>query len=230
MKRNLILITFLTLGTILLFSTGCKKDEDPEIVTDIDGNQYHVVTIGTQDWLVENLKVTHYRNGDAIDLVTQATEWEVLTAELAKGAYCNYANDPSSNTAYGRLYNFHAVADARDIAPTGWHVATQSEWTTLVTFLGGELEAGGKMKETGTSHWLTPNTDATNSSGFTGLPGGFRNWAGGYEDVTVHGGWWTSTAGNIEDAWTFYLNFQTADVYSYLDPKRTGRSVRCVRD
>lgn len=225
-RKTILLIPAFVLGMILLFANGCKKEEEPEIVIDIDGNQYHVITIGTQDWLVENLKVTHYRNGDGIDPVTDNAAWEALTT----GAYSNYANDASSNTTYGRLYNFHAVADGRNIAPTGWHVATQDEWEILIAHLGGSFTAGGKLKETGTTHWLTPNTDATNSSGFTALPGGFRNYGGGYEDVKINGGWWTSTVQNTEDAWTYYLNYQTADIYTYLDPKRTGRSVRCIRD
>ena len=153
-------------GTQVIFSTATLSGGT---VVDIDGNVYNTVTIGTQVWMVENLKTTKYRNGDAIPNVTGNASWVALST----GAYCWYNNDAATYKAtYGALYNWYAVGDSRNIAPSGWHVATDSEWTTLSTFLGGESIAGDKLKEIGTSHWLSPNTGATNSNGFTAFPGG----------------------------------------------------------
>ena len=149
-------ITFLSQGLV------------PETFTDIDGNVYHAVVIGTQTWMVENLKTTKYSNGDPIP---------TAVTSLTPGAYCMYNNDAVTYKAdYGALYNWYAVADSRNIAPAGWHVPTKTDWTTLTDYLGGESVASGKLKENGSSHWLTPNTGATNSSGFTALPGGFYNY------------------------------------------------------
>jgi len=139
-----------------------------QTITDIDGNVYHSVTIGTQTWMVENLRTSKYRNGDSIINVTNNTSWSTLTS----GAYCDYDNTPNNSIIYGKLYNWYAINDSRSIAPMGWHVPTDVEWTTLITYLGGESIAGGKLKETGIIHWETPNGDATNTSIFTGLPGG----------------------------------------------------------
>ena len=197
-----------------------------ETVTDFDGNVYHIVTIGAQDWLVENLKVTHYRNGDPIPNISDNMQWENLTA----GAYCNYDNAQSNSTTYGRLYNWHAINDSRNIAPTGWHVSSDAEWTVLTTYLGGEAIAGSKLKETGTTHWLAPNSEATNETGFTGLPGGGRSYNGTFDYIAWGGAWWTSTPENDYDAWIRYLDHGSFDVWRYVDGKLYGRSVRCVKD
>jgi len=148
--------------------------EAPETgsVTDIDGNVYQTVKIGNQWWMMENLKVTSYRNGEAIPNVTDTTEWYNLTT----GAYCYYDNDAYNTTIYGRLYNWYSINDSRSIAPTGWHVPTDEEWTTVINYLGGESVAGGKLKENGTTHWTSPNNGATNESGFSALPGGYRHF------------------------------------------------------
>lgn len=154
-------------------------------VIDIDGNVYQIVTIGTQVWMAENLKVTHYRNGDVIPNVTDGPTWAGLTT----GAYCEYDNNVASVATYGRLYNWYAAVDTRNIAPDGWHVPSDEEWKQLETYLGmsqAEADAiglrgsdeGGMLKETGTSHWDSPNTGATNESGFTALPGGHRRYGG----------------------------------------------------
>jgi uncharacterized protein (TIGR02145 family) len=194
-------------------------------ITDIDGNVYNVVTIGTQDWLVENLKVTHYRNGDPIPNVTLDTEWELLS----DGAYCNYDNSLANGTVYGRLYNWYAATDSRNIAPEGWHVPSDDEWDILVTHLGGVYDAGAKLKEIGTSHWKDPNSGATNESGFTALPAGLRNWAGGFEYIIWGCGFWsTDFAG--DDATVQLLDYNTTDVYAAQENHRSGRSIRCIRD
>lgn len=222
------------MGMCLIFTqfTSCVEDETEEItetVQDYDGNIYHIVKIGSQEWLVENLKVTHYKNGEVIQNVTSNATWESL-AESKKGAYCNYDNNASNGNTYGRLYNFYAVKDSRGIAPAGWHVATDAEWTMLTSFLGGEGSAGGKLKEKGLAHWQTPNSDAKNSVGFTALPGGFRWFSGEFDDINLAGVWWTATDVSLVDAYTRYMNYQAEDCMRDLNNLRHGASVRCVRD
>jgi len=195
-------------------------------VTDIDGNVYNTVTIGTQVWMAENLKTSRYRNGDAIPNVTVNTAWGGLTT----GAYCNYNNDAANAAIYGKLYNWYAATDARNIAPTGWHVPSDAEWTTLTTFLGGESVAGGKLKETGTSHWSSPNTGATNETGFTAFPGGYRFSSGTFSNVGNNGNWWSSAEYSSSYAWHWRMFYDTSSVYRDYCSKQFGFSVRCVRD
>ncbi|MFA4907903.1 MAG: FISUMP domain-containing protein [archaeon] len=195
-------------------------------VIDIDGNTYQTVKIGNQWWMAENLKVTHYRNGEAIPNVTDNTAWSNLTT----GAYCNYENNSTNVDTYGRLYNWYAVDDSRNIAPTGWHVPTDAEWQTLVDYLGGESVAGGKMKETGTTHWRSPNTGATNESGFSALPGGYRHNDGTYNHVGYDGHWWSATEDGSNSARHRTLYYNHSDVYCLSYFKRAGFSLRCVRD
>ena len=202
------------------------------LLTDIDGNVYKTVTIGTQVWMAENLKTSKYRNGDPIPNVTDDATWIALTT----GAYCWYNNDAANyKPTYGALYNWYAVADNRNIAPLGWHVATDAEWTTLVTFLGGASVAGGKMKEAGTSHWMYPNSNATNSSGFTALPGGGRVRSNNPEvlflNVGLHGSWWSSTERDATYVW-YHDIYYGNDGYarSFYSKIVGGLSIRCVRD
>lgn len=197
-----------------------------EMVFDIDGNPYHTVTIGNQVWLVENLKVTHYRNGEPVELVTDNDAWGNLTS----GAYCNYEHSSAHADVYGRLYNWFAVNDNRNLAPEGWHVASDEEWSTLSATVGGDAIAGGKLKEAGITHWHEPNADATNESGFSALPGGHRDYAGIYTYINYGGGWWCSTGENYNDAWIRYMDYGAFDTWRYLEDKRYGRSVRCVKD
>src|SRR5436190_23369500 len=138
--------------------------------------QYESVTICDQVWMIKNLDVSTYRNGDPIPEVTDPSQWAGLTT----GAWCYYENNSANGTIYGKLYNWYAVNDPRGLAPLGWHVPSDEELTTLTSCLGGVFVAGGTMKETGTTHWLAPNTEATNSSGWTGLPGGYRNEFGSF--------------------------------------------------
>ena len=168
-----------------------------QTVTDIDGNVYNTVTIGTQVWMKENLKVTHYNNGDEIPNIEDNAAW----TGLSNGAYCNYQNDNDFVDTYGRLYNWFAVDDGREICPTGWHIATDAEWTILSDYLGGRHIAGGKLKEAGTTHWASPNTGATNSSGFTGLPSGMRSSVDGIFGYQTEGcGFWSNTQVNATEA------------------------------
>jgi uncharacterized protein (TIGR02145 family) len=196
-------------------------------ITDIDGNVYHFITIGTQVWLVENLKTTKYRNGDPIPDITDNTTWSNLTT----GAYCNYNNDVNNAMTYGRLYNWAAVNDGRNIAPTGWHIPSDAEWTTLTSFLGSTGgSAGGKLKETGTVHWQSPNTGATNESGFTALPGGYRDMLGTFNNLYLNGYWWSATAISPTSAWYRNLFYLAPDMGSDYINKTDGYSVRCLKD
>ena len=199
-----------------------------ETVTDIDGNVYNTVKIGTQVWMAEDLKVTKYRNGDPIPNITDNTQWKNLTS----GAYCNYRNDNTNVTTYGLLYNWYAVMDSRTLAPTGWHVATDSDWSLLTGFLGGEKTAGSKLKETGSLHWDFPNSDATNESGFTALPGGDRSFDGTFNYITTLGFWWCFADGAIDNIWgrSMIRGFGNVDRFNEVDHERSGLSVRCIKN
>jgi uncharacterized protein (TIGR02145 family) len=197
-------------------------------VTDIDGNVYQTVIIGTQQWMAENLKVTHYRNGEQIPYVTDDAEWLGLTT----GAYCWYNDDQANyGNEYGALYNWNTVADSRNLCPVGWHIPSDAEWTTLTEYLGGSAFAGGQLKEAGTAHWLDPNYGATNESGFTGLPGGLRSAAGwDYQYNGENGYYWSSSLNGDSSGYLLYLTFaSTEGVVSWIGT-RDGCSVRCIKD
>lgn len=200
-------------------------------MTDYDGNIYDSIRIGNQTWLKQNLKTTHYRNGDFIPNVTDTTSWSNLTT----GAYCDYNNIPSNSTTYGRLYNWYTVNDTRNICPVGWHVPSDSEWTILETYLGGWTIAGGKLKEVGTSHWQSPNAGATNETGFTALPGGFRNINGTgtnwiYNYIGNSGFLWSSTESTTTLASRKYLYYNQSGLSNNSNNKKYGFSVRCIKD
>ncbi|MDP1623290.1 MAG: FISUMP domain-containing protein [Bacteroidales bacterium] len=199
-----------------------------QTVTDFDGNVYDTVIIGTQVWLKENLKVTHYNNGDPIPNVTGTTAW----AGLATGGRCYYDNDSAAfDSVYGSLYNWYAVNNINNLCPSGWRVPTDPEWSAAETYLGGTMIAGGKMKEAGTLHWHSPNTGATNSSGFTGLPGGMRDpISNNFNSVGENGFWWTSSAYPGVMAWSTYMWYLFAGVDHNPGTKRYGFSVRCMKD
>jgi len=194
-------------------------------VTDIDGNVYQTLTIGTQVWMAENLKVTQYRNGDDIPNVTDDGTWGGLTT----GAYCNYNNNVNNVDTYGRLYNWYAVDDSRGLAPEGWHVPSDAEWQTLVDYLGGDAVAGGKMKEAGTIHWTSPNTGATNESGFSALPGGARSTNGNDYGVTIYANFWSSTE-FTSYAWGRGLPSNNLGISRGYYYKHFGFSIRCIKD
>ena len=185
---------------------------------------YPTVTIGGQVWMQKNLNVCKYRNGDDIPQVQDPIAWDNLTT----GAWCYYENNIANGTVYGKLYNWYAVNDPRGLAPAGYHVPSDAEWTTLTTFLGGESVAGGKMKAT--TLWLVPNTGATNSSGFTGLPGGYRNFFGPFYYIGYYGYWWSSTEDYTSNVWYRLLDCSASSVARSLGNKDGGFSVRCVRD
>jgi uncharacterized protein (TIGR02145 family) len=188
----------------------------------------HDVNIGTQTWTGCNANTKFYNNGDPIPYVDNNTTWVSLTT----GAWCYYNNDPASEATYGLLYNWFAANDVRGIAPTGWHLPSDAEWTILTDFLGGESIAGGKMKEVGLCHWNTPNTDATNTSLFTGVPGGFRNDSGYYYTIGSSANWWSSTvlSTNTDFAQYRYLTNNNGAAYRNVNNKKIGLSLRFVKD
>jgi len=192
-------------------------------VIDADGNSYPTVKVGEDEWMQENLRVTHYRNGDPIDLITVNSEWS-----RPDGAYCWYNNDETDNKLlYGALYNWPAVMDTRNLCPAGWHVATHAEWIILTTYLGGTAIAGGKIKSA--LLFLPPNEAASNTSGFSATPGGFRMWDGIYSSLTERGYWWTSTLDGT-NAWYRTVGYSDAQVEVYSIGGDFGFSVRCVKD
>ena len=205
-----------------LYDQGSLKPKDG------DGNLYNVIKIGNQRWLKENLKTTKYNDGTAIPNVTDNTAW----VSQVTGAYCDYANNPANSATYGRLYNWYVVTSTnpKNACPVGWRLPTDSEWTTLTTYLGGESVAGGKLKETGTTHWTTPNTGATNETGFTALPGGNRGGAGTFGNMGGLGFWWTDTEYDANNSMSRYLNFDYAGITRNGYGKNQGFSVRCLRD
>ncbi|MBL7023205.1 MAG: hypothetical protein ISR90_04010 [Candidatus Marinimicrobia bacterium] len=210
-------------------NTGLLENYCDEIMTDADGNEYETISIGDQIWTTTNLKVTHYRNGDAIPTGYSNSEWEDLGS--GTGAYCVYNDQESNADTYGYLYSWYAVNDSRNIAPEGWHIPTDDEWQTFIDYLGGESVAGGKMKETGIEHWNSPNTSATNESGFTALPGGYRYGYGGYYDAVGNRGcFWTTSHHPTMYVWSRNLYYDTSEVARGTFIEMSGLSVRLVRD
>ena len=206
---------------------------------DIDGNIYDTVVIGTQTWMKQNLKVANYRNGDPIPTGLTNAAWQVATT----GAYAIYNDAPANESVYGKLYNWYAVADPRGLCPTGWHVPSDAEWITLeasqgmlasdLYLTGGRGSAqnvGGKLKEIGLTLWASPNTGATNSSGFTGLPGGFRSPNGTYNGIGYNGFWWSAKQYSSSDAFNHSLYYNNSFVGRGWFSKTYGCSVRCIKD
>ena len=199
-------------------------------ITDSEGNSYKTATIGTQQWMAENLKVSNYNDGTTIPNITDNTQWQ----NNKTGAWAYYNNDVANNTKYGKLYNWYAVSSTtngnKNICPTGWHVPTDAEWTVLTDYLGGSSIAGGKLKEVGTTSWNNPNTDATNTSLFSGLPGGYRYYDGSYKYFGANGYWWSSMQSNAGSAWYRSLKGYDGSALRIGDGKDYGFSVRCLKD
>lgn len=231
-------LVLLGLSVILIY--GCTEDDDPieeepgtgmGILTDVDGNSYTTVIIGSQTWMAENLKTTQLNDHTPIPDVIADSIWIGLTTP----AYCWFDNDITHKTTDGALYNWYAINTGK-LAPTGWHVATQAEWTQLIDYLGGELVAGGKLKELGTAHWPIPNANATNEVGFTALPSGYRSgkfqYIPPFFSYGYSGHWWSAT--EDEDwpntAWGEQIIYNETSIGSANGTKRNGFSVRCVKD
>ncbi|MBU3715371.1 MAG: hypothetical protein FGM46_10580 [Ferruginibacter sp.] len=193
--------------------------------------QAQTVTIGKQVWMSENLNVEKFRNGDAIPEAKTAEEWK-KAGEEGKPAWCYYENrsiqdDPENGEKYGKLYNWYAVNDPRGLAPKGWHIPSDDEWTILANFLGGAKVAGDKMQsKTG---W-NDGGNGSNSSGLSGLPGGNRYYHGPFTNIGLYGFWWSSTEDNTSNAWLRFLSYNNGSVGRYSSGKPNGFSVRCVRD
>jgi uncharacterized protein (TIGR02145 family) len=211
--------------------TGSESEGLVGNVTDIEGNTYKTIVIGTQIWMAENLKTTRLNDGSPVPNVTEGSQWVRLTTP----GYCWYANDQAANKeVYGALYNWYAVNSGK-LAPAGWHVATQEEWTTLINYLGGEEKAGGRMKESGLVHWYSPNTDASNISGFSARAGGGRDcFCSGTHLIMFKGYWWTATSSEKQEfAFYHFLDKETGMIDNsndILNYKVFGFSVRCVKD
>jgi len=185
-----------------------------------------IIVIGTQQWMAKNLDVSFYRNGDPIPQVADPTAW----ANLTTGAWCYYNNDSTQGNKYGKLYNWYAINDPRGLAPTGWHIPSDAEWSTMEKSLGGSSVAGGKMKEAGTLHWATPNTEGSNTSNWVGLPGGCRNVNGFFSNVKEAGWWWSSSESNSSLAVCRIMSFNVASIAKSYAYKYYGYSVRCLKD
>ncbi len=239
-------------GVFILLTNSCQKSSDNNsnnnnssndiapivfnssltygTMTDQSGNTYKTITIGTQTWMAENLRTTKYRNGDPIPNVTDATAW----AGLSTGAYCDINNESGNSKIYGRLYNYYTILDSRNIAPAGWHVATKAEWNTLVNKYQGWVYAGDQLKEKGITHWVTPNSEATNESGFTALPSCNRDVNGTWQAAGIigyDGTWWCNTGETTTPVEWGMDNVSSDIVSSTLGTyKRDGNSIRCVKD
>jgi uncharacterized protein (TIGR02145 family) len=196
-------------------------------------NYAQTVTIGNQVWTTKNLDVSTFRNGDPIPQAKTDAEWETA-GNNKQPAWCYYDNDPANGAKYGKLYNWYAVNDSRGLAPSGYHIPSDAEWTQLTDFLGSE--ASKKMKST--SGWESytsggsktcPNCKGTNSSGFSGLPGGYRSYVGPFDEVGKYGYWWSSSEGD-DFAWYRFLGYDGGNVPRDGLGKVLGLSVRCLRD
>lgn len=226
-----------TSGKMIITVSGNVSNEYDFTVSSTQS--YSEVTIGTQVWMLKNLDVVTYRNGDTIPQVTSSTQWENLTS----GAWCYFDNDQSNGTTYGKLYNWYAVNDPRGLAPSGWHIPSDDEWKILEIFLGMSAnvanetgwrgnDEGGKLKESGTNHWRSPNSGATNSSGFTGLPADHRFQDGSFPTNSgIYTTWWTSSEVNSSIAWVRSLFYNYSTIFRPNNwGKGNGLSVRCVKD
>ncbi len=231
-KKNGIWIYLIMIIVTLIFINCCKKDNDstPNVI-DIDGNVYKTIIIGTQTWMAENLKTTRFNDGTPIPNLLYNSNW----AWTINPAYCWYNGDSVQyKKEYGALYNFYAVNTGK-LAPKGWHIPTHEEWSLLVTYLGGDTIASGKIKEVGTSHWVNPNVGANNSSGFTALPGGWRmnNYGlfeiGAFLDIGQFSCWWSSSSYDSTHSWCIGLgnNYNKGQDGA---PLSTGYSIRCLKD
>ena len=249
MKKNILIYPIIVSVLVLLLTTDCKKEEPALTVTDIDGNSYNTIRIGTQVWMKENLKTTKYNDGTPIPNITDNGIWAALTT----GAYCNYDNILILSNTYGSLYNWYAVDNnaatmvvsngGKNVCPTGWHVPSDGDWTTLTDYLTnngfgyqGSGEDIGKSLAA-TSEWTSDPTKgdvgndqaSNNSSGFTALPGGYRNYLGRYFFIEYYGYWWSSTESS-SDAWFRVIGYAFPHVVINSYPKQDGFSVRCLRD
>ncbi len=233
-------------GNQVSFTTttgGSGIVSNPGLGVTFNGYTYSTIILGNgQEWMAENLRTNTYANGDNIPNIVDNLQWGYLSID-STGAWAHYDNDNQYENPYGKLYNWYAVVDSRNICPAGWHVPTNTDWNILVKYIDPQADticgncspstmAGGKMKFSGTQYWLNPNLGATNESGFNGLPSGWRQRYGIYSGIGENGSFWSSQEDNTFslNAWSFGLDFSYSDVLKYSDDKRHGLSVRCLRD
>jgi uncharacterized protein (TIGR02145 family) len=219
----------LILCVALATLTSCKEEEVPEepsqsSVADIDGNQYRTIKLGLQWWMAENLKTSRFNNGDLIPEIQDGVEWY----NHSSAAWCHYDNNAQYGAVYGKLYNFYAVKNSRNICPAGWHVPSHAEWEALERFLGKSTRMGGDLKQQGTTLWNQPNVGATDKYGFGALPGGRRYVAAAFTGMRLEGHWWTSTEAMDNTALTRVLVFDSEQLGGEARKFRYGFSVRCV--
>jgi uncharacterized protein (TIGR02145 family) len=217
MNKISIYSSFFMLATFLFSCGDSSVDVGP------------TVTIGDQVWTRTNLSLTKFKNGEEIPEAKTATEWAAAN-NAKQPAWCYYENNANNEATYGKLYNFYAISDERGLIPEGWRIPTDQDWNALTMFLGGEGQAGGKMKEEGTSNWAQPNVGATNESGFTGRPGGFRTSTASFASLSGQGVWWSSTSQGTEFAWVRDLNYSNAVLFRYSSSKSNGYSVRLIKE
>ena len=216
-------IKILTLSYLFI----CTISIQAQTVTDVDGNTYNTISIGNQTWLTENLKVTKFNDQDPIPLVLDDTQWSTQT----QAAYCYYQGDVANTNDYGNLYNWYVVNNSKNVCPTGYHVPSITEWEELITFLGGNAVAGGKLKEMGFAHWLSPNTGADNSSSFTLLPSGWRaNNNGFYENLYYMAYVWSSTSVDALNSSVLLVGYDSQAAYTSDSHILTGLPIRCLKD
>jgi len=217
----------------MMLTNGCNKEKPNSVsdtVADLDGNVYHTIIIGTQVWMVENLKTTKYRNGASIKNITGESDWDTTTT----GAWSYYMNDPQYNSEYGKFYNGFAVADPRKICPKNWHIPTDREWSILEESIIS-VSVSGALKEAGILHWPGPNSEATNSIGFTALPGGYRSGNGEFpfhdiDNLGSKGMWWSSTEIDTMNLWIRILDQYFEGIVRQNGDKNAGLSCRCIKD
>lgn len=206
--------------------TEDDNENKVETVTDIDGYIYEVLEIGNQFWMIDNLRVSRYRNGDLIPVEHDNENWD----NLKIGACCNYENNHEYYEEYGKLYNWYAVDDNRGLAPEGWHIPSNEEWQILIDYLGGNEIAGGKLKEAGSKHWGIENKDATNESDFCAIPGGDRSFHGSFTHIGSHGYWWSSSEVTSGSAKCKIIGYCYNNISDFCLNKSAGLSIRCIKD
>lgn len=221
-------ITLFIIGILILnFSNVIAQD----IVKDIDGNEYKTVKIENQVWMTENLKTTKLNDGTFIPNITDNAQWIKLTTS----GYCWFDNNEAKyKNNYGALYNWYAI-NTNKLCPVGWHVASEDDWIELLDNVGGDFQAGGKLKEKGVKNWIAPNTGATDEFGFNAMPNGDRSMEKGRFDVAKNGyncfsSWWSATEKNTSKGWVRFMYFNAENVARFEQPKEYGFAVRCVKD
>jgi uncharacterized protein (TIGR02145 family) len=221
MDKHLFLTFLLTIVAGVCFTQQYGSLKDPR-----DGRMYNTVKIGNQVWMAENLNTDRFRNGDLIPEAKTNEEWE-LADDNKQPAWCYYNNDSANAAKFGKLYNWYAVNDKRGLAPKNWHIASDADFRNLTNFLGGKKVAGYKMKST--NGWFD-NGNGSNSSGYSGSPGSFRNCGGQFNHISKFGYWWTSTDTDYSNAWCRIIGAEDFEISNFSLCKSAGMAVRCIKD